>query len=39
MLHVVDNLLPISALKEIRDLCDIRWRLNDQHAGNSQFSW
>ena len=40
MLHVVDNLLPTTALKELRDLCDIHGRLKEQHAGDAhQFSW
>ena len=39
MLHVVDNLLPINALQELRDLCDIHGRLREQHSGDAQFSW
>ena len=40
MLHVVENLLPTTALKELRDLCDIHGRLKEQHAGDAhQFSW
>ena len=39
MLHVVDNLLPINALQELRDLCDIHGRLKQQHSDDAQFSW
>ena len=39
MLHVIDNLLPDSALQGLRDLCDIHGRLKEQHDGNAQFSW
>ena len=39
MLHVIDNLLPASALQDLRDLCDIHGRLKQQHSGDAQFSW
>ena len=39
MLHVIDNLLPTSALQDLRDLCDIHGRLKEQHDGDAQFSW
>ena len=39
MLHVIDNLLPASALQDLRDLCDIHGRLKEQHDGDAQFSW
>ena len=39
MLHVVDNLLPATALQELRDLCDIHGRIKQQHHGDAQFSW
>ena len=32
MLHVVENLLPTTALNELRDLCDIPGRLKEQHS-------
>ena len=39
MLHVVDKLLPATALQELRDLCDIHGRIKQQHHGDAQFSW
>ena len=39
MLHVIHNLLPDSALQDLRDLCDIHGRLKEQHDGDAQFSW
>ena len=39
MLHVIDNLLPSSALQDLRDLCDIHGRLKEEHDGDAQFSW
>ena len=39
MLHVIDNLLPASALQDLRDLCDIHGRLKEEHDGDAQFSW
>ena len=33
MLHVIDNLLPTSALQDLRDLCDIHGQLKEQHDG------
>ena len=38
MLHVIDNLLPDSALQDLRDLCDIHGRLKEQHDGDAQFT-
>ena len=39
MLHIIDNLLPASALQDLRDLCDIHGRLKEEHDGDAQFSW
>ena len=39
MLHIIDNLLPDSALQDLRDLCDIHGRLKEEHDGDAQFSW
>ena len=39
MLHIIDNLLPSSALQDLRDLCDIHGRLKEEHDGDAQFSW
>ena len=39
MLHIIDNLLPAKALQDLRDLCDIRGRLKEEHDGDAQFSW
>ena len=39
MLHVIDNLLPASALQDLRDLCDVHGWLKQQHDGDAQFSW
>ena len=39
MLHIVDNLLPASALQDLRDLCDIHGRRKKEHDGDAQFSW
>ena len=39
MLHVIENLLPASALQDLRDLCYIHGRLKEQHDGDAQFSW
>ena len=39
MLHVIENLLPDSALQDLRDLCDIHGRLKEQHDCDAQFSW
>ena len=39
MLHVIDNLLPASALQDLRDLCDIHGGIKVQHDGDAQFSW
>ena len=39
MLHVIDNLLPASALQDLRDLYDIHGRLKELHDGDAQFSW
>ena len=39
MLYVIDNLLPASALQDLRDLCDIHGRLKEEHDGDAQFSW
>ena len=39
MLQIIDNLLPASALQDLRDLCDIHGRLKEEHDGDAQFSW
>lgn len=39
MLHIIDNLLPASALQDLRDPCDIHGRLKEEHDGDAQFSW
>ena len=39
MLQIIDNLLPSSALQDLRDLCDIYGRLKEEHDGDAQFSW
>ena len=39
MLHIIDDLLPASALQDLRDLCDIHGRLKEEHDGDAQFSW
>ena len=38
MLHVIDSLLPDSALQDLHDLCDIHGRLKEQHDGDAQFT-
>ena len=35
MLHVIHNLLPDSALQDLRDLCDIHGWLKEQHDGDA----
>ena len=35
MLHIIDNLLPASALQDLRDLCDIHGRLKEEHDGDA----
>ena len=37
MLHIIDNLLPASALQDLRDLCDIHGQLKEEHDGDAQF--
>ena len=39
MLHIIDNLLPTSALQDLRDLCDIHGLLKEEHDGDAQLSW
>ena len=38
MLHIIDNLLPVSALQDLLDLCDIHGLLKEEHDGDAQFS-
>ena len=35
MLHIIDNFLPASALPDLRDLCDIHWRLKEEHDADA----